>query len=123
MKYKNLPDSVVDSRLWLEDSETKIVWITLLVKSDCNGFANIESVENLARIAAIPVFKCEYAISRLGRDGLDLIKPGVGKDKQGWHINNYKEYDPMVEENKRRAKNRQYVRAYRERQKKLKKDK
>jgi hypothetical protein len=44
---------ILDSSIWLEDSDTRIVWITLLAAMDEDGFCRFASPANVARRARV----------------------------------------------------------------------
>jgi hypothetical protein len=44
---------ILDSSVWLEDSDTRIVWITLLAVMDQDGFCRFASPANIARRARV----------------------------------------------------------------------
>jgi hypothetical protein len=60
--YAKIFDSILASSIWVEDSDTRIVWITLLTLADENGFARAVP-SALARLANVPQDKCEKALA------------------------------------------------------------
>ena len=64
MSYTKLFQSILQSSLWVEDAETKVVWITMLALSDRHGEIQA-SIPGLARTAGVSVDSCERIISKL----------------------------------------------------------
>lgn len=54
MAFVKLDCSILDSSLWAEDSDTRIVWITLLAMADCHGVVE-STAPGIARRAAVPM--------------------------------------------------------------------
>ena len=51
--YNKLFTRILDSSIWLEDSDTRIVWIMLLAVMDQDGFCRFASPANIARRARV----------------------------------------------------------------------
>lgn len=60
--YSKLFGFILDSSIWLEPHETRIVWITLLAAMDEDGFAHFSAIENLANRARVSVEAAQKAI-------------------------------------------------------------
>ena len=94
--YTKLFSTIVSSSLWAEDSDTKVLWITLLALSDANGEIG-GSIPGLAQIAGIPVDSARTAITRfLAPDPDSRTKDNDGRRIEevdgGWRLLNYKVY-------------------------------
>jgi hypothetical protein len=62
--YTKLDNTILHSSIWCADSDTRIVWITMLAMSDFQGVVE-SSVPGLARIANVSVEACERALEYL----------------------------------------------------------
>lgn len=60
--YNKLFSKILDSSIWLEPAETRIVWITLLAAMDEDGFAHFSAIENLASRARVTVEQAAKAV-------------------------------------------------------------
>ncbi len=63
--YNRLFTKILDSSIWLESSNTRIVWITLLAAMDETGYAHFSAVENLANRARVSVEDTNKALECL----------------------------------------------------------
>lgn len=94
--YTPLFNSIVTSSIWNEDSETRIVWITLLALADADG--KVEgSVAGLAPVARIPIESCQKALGKLmAPDEYSRTKENEGRRIQeidgGWLILNHRKF-------------------------------
>ena len=81
--YTPLFNSIVTSSVWNEDSETRIVWITLLALADANG--RVEgSVSGLAPVARVSLAACEKALHKLKQpDAYSRTKEYEGRRMSG----------------------------------------
>lgn len=94
--YVKLYGSITRSSVWGEDSDTRVVWITMLAEADSRGCV-MASVGGLARIANVSREACERALAIFqspdpdDRSGVDegrriRVVPG------GWQLVNYLAY-------------------------------
>jgi hypothetical protein len=60
--YNRLFTKILDSSIWLEPCTTRIVWVTLLVAMDEDGYAHFSAIENLAARARVSVRDTKKAI-------------------------------------------------------------
>lgn len=91
--FTKLFSSILRSTIWLEDHETRIVWITMLALADQRGYVGA-SIPGLARVAGVPVEKALQAIEKfLGPDPYSRSKEHDGRRieeaDRGWKILNY----------------------------------
>lgn len=63
--YNRLFTKILDSSIWLEDVNTRIVWITLLAAMDEDGYAHFSATENLALRARVSLPDTERALECL----------------------------------------------------------
>ena len=94
--YVKLFASILDSSVWAEDQETRLLWITMLVKADREGVVRA-STTGLARAANISVESCKRGIDVLQAPDLDSKDPDYGgrrieKIDGGWVVLNLKKY-------------------------------
>lgn len=63
--FNKLFTKILDSSIWLEPTETRIVWITLLAAMDEDGYAHFSAMENLASRARVTMEQAEAAVKCL----------------------------------------------------------
>lgn len=73
--YNRLFTKILDSSIWLESSNTRIVWITLLAAMDETGYAHFSATENLANRARVSVEDTEKALVCLLAPDLNSANP------------------------------------------------
>lgn len=119
--FTKLFSSILGSTIWREDSDTKVVWITMLAMADRNGHVGA-SIPGLAALAGVSVEATEAAIGKfLAPDRHSRSKNDDGRRiavaDRGWRIVNYGRFreERCVEE--RRAYDRERKRADRSGQK------
>jgi hypothetical protein len=92
INYTVLKSSIIFSTIWQEDSDTRVVWITLLAMRNKDGevFASIPGLAGVSRVdlaktaAALEKFLAPEAYSSSGDDGRRLeVIPG------GWRLLNH----------------------------------
>lgn len=95
--------SILQSSIWLESRETVIVWLTMLLMQDNDGFVDGQAPE-IAEQARVSIEECEHALDRLSsidkysknkdHDGKRIIKKN-----HGWQIVSAPYYQNMCREN------------------------
>ena len=113
--------SIVDSSVWGETKETKILWITILAKKDRNGFVEA-SLPGLARAAVLTLAETEKAIKVLEYpDPHSRSKANEGrrikKVEGGWTVLNHFPYRDEMSSQYRREYQRQKQAEYRSKKK------
>lgn len=63
--FNKIFTKILDSSIWLEPPNTRIVWITLLAAMDETGYAHFSAVENLAWRSRVPLEDAEEAVKVL----------------------------------------------------------
>jgi hypothetical protein len=115
--YIKLFGSILNSSIWCEAGDTRLVWITLLLLADAEGYV-WGAVPGVARQAAVSVEACEAALEILARpdpysrsreEGGRRIVPVDG----GWRIVNARKYREMQTSGQRKASERS--KSYRQR--------
>lgn len=94
--FTKLDSGIVDSSIWAEPAETRVVWITLLAKSDKTGYARL-SLSGLQRAANVPMPAVEKALQTLTApdpDSRTAAEEGrrVIKIEGGWFVVNYEKH-------------------------------
>ena len=112
--YAKIFESVLDSSIWVEPPETRILWITLLVMADRTGEV-FASIPGLARRAHIPLKACEDALQTLlSPDQYSKTKDQEGRRLEeiegGWRIINHAVYRMQLSKEDRRAYQAQWAR-------------
>lgn len=87
---------MLDSTIWREDAETKVVWVTMLLMADRDGIVEA-SVPGLADRARVSVDKTRQALKRFQEPDADSRTPDhegrrIEVIRGGWHILNYDHY-------------------------------
>src|ERR1017187_2174371 len=61
--FTKLFSSITESTIWCEDSDTRVVWVTMMAMADKRGrvFGAIPGIANRARVS---VSACEQAITK-----------------------------------------------------------
>lgn len=107
--YVKVYESILQSTIWLEAPETKIVWITMLTLKDKEGVVHA-SIPGLANTAGVTLEACEVAINRfLSPDPYSRTKEFDGRRIRevdgGWLLINHAKYrDLRTEKNINDAK-------------------
>lgn len=91
--------SILQSSVWLEDPETRLLWITMLAMADQRGFV-AASVGGLAHAANIPRELCEAGLVRLSSQDPDSKSKAyegrrIRATEGGWIVLNYSKYRDM----------------------------
>jgi len=94
--YTKLFGTITASTIWAEDSDTRVVWITMLAMCDRNGEV-AASIPGLANIAQVPLIKTEEALSKfMGPDKYSRTKDFEGRRIEeipgGWVLLNHASY-------------------------------
>jgi hypothetical protein len=85
------------SSIWLEPSATRIVWFTLMMLKDQNGFVRGGSINALAHIARVTPKECATALETFlapDKDSSSQNEDGrrIRKVQGGWQLINHEEY-------------------------------
>lgn len=109
----------MDSSVWGESKEVKILWITLLAKKDADGIVS-SSLPGLARDAVLSMEECKKAIEILEAPDPysgTQTKEGrrIEKVEGGWRVINHAKYAEEVAVMRRKNAVRANVRKFRER--------
>ena len=115
--FTKLFSSIVDSTIWRESKETKIVWITMLAKADRRGIVEA-ALPGLADAARVSVDECRAAMQVLSSPDPDSrSKEYEGRRIKeidgGFQILNYAKYREKLSADERREYMRSYMVDYR----------
>lgn len=119
--FTKLYSSLVDSTIWRESKETKIVWITMLAKTDKFGVVEA-SLPGLADAARVTLEECLEALKVLmAPDQYSRSREFQGRRVAevdgGWQILNYAKYRSKLSEEDRREYQAAWMKEYRKRKK------
>lgn len=119
--YTKLFSSLIDSTIWRESKETKIVWITMLAKSDRDGIVEA-SLPGLADAARVSLDECIQALKKLSEpDEYSRTKEYDGRRIEevdgGWRVLNHGKYRAKLSLEERREYQRVWQKEYRYRKK------
>jgi hypothetical protein len=111
LTFTKLFSSITESTIWCEDSETRIVWITMLAMADkCGRFwGSIPGIANRARVstasaeAAINKFLSPDAYSRSNTYDPNSEGRRLEIIEGGWRLINHAHYRAIRDEEERRA--------------------
>ena len=119
--WSKLFSSIIDSSVWLESKETRLVWVTMLAKKDFEGFVR-GNAGTIARDAGVTLVESQEAIRVLeAPDGSSRTKAEQGRRIKpvdgGWMVINHFVYRDEIG----KEALREYWRRKKERQRKGKK--
>lgn len=113
MAYTKLFSSIIGSSIWLEDDQTRLVWITMLAMADRNGEV-VVSVPGLAKFSGVSLEATERALEKfMSPDPHSRTKDDEGRRIEpiegGWALLNHAKYRAMAskDESKQAAAIRQ----------------
>lgn len=108
--FTKLFSSITDSSIWSEDSDTRVVWVTMLAMADQFGRVHA-AIPGLAKRAMVSVQKTEEAIQKfLLPDPYSRTKDHEGRRIEviggGWRLLNHEMYRNLRSEDDRKEQNR-----------------
>lgn len=117
--YNKLFTKILDSSIWMEDTPTRLVWITFLAVMDEEGMCQFASVANLAHRARLTVAEAEAAVKCLeGEDAHSSDPEFEGRRIEhvpgGWIVLNADKYRKLVTREVARERTRERVARFRE---------
>ena len=121
MSYTKLANAILTSTVWMEDHETRIVWLTLLAMADQHGEVQA-SIPGLANVARVDVPSCRKAILIFMSPDLDSrTKDDEGRRiveiDGGWFIINHAKYRGLDNDDHRKQMAAERQKRYRDRHK------
>jgi hypothetical protein len=122
--YNKLLTKILDTPIWLEDSDTRIVWITLLAVIDEDGFCRFASPTNIARRARVSPAAAVAALKKF--EGPDPLAPEdenegrrIERVAGGYIFLNAVKHREQLTREVTRKQNAERARRYRERKRKV----
>lgn len=124
MMYAKLYSTILRSSIWLEDANTRLLWIAMLAAADEQGFV-FGSPAGMAHTARIPAEAAKVALAKLAApdpDSSDLSENPENEGRRievvdgGWRLINYARYRAIRDSEERRDQNREAKRRQRERE-------
>ena len=108
--FTKLFNSILDSTIWQEPHETRLLWITMLAMCDARGEVQ-SSIPGLAKRAGITLEECESGLLTLsGPDRYSRTKDHEGRRiaqiDGGWRLLNHGRYRELLSAEERREYNR-----------------
>jgi len=118
MQFTKLFSLILDSTIWQEPLETKVVWITLLAMKDRHGEVHA-SVPGLAKRAGVSLQQCEASLAcLLAPDPYSRTKTDEGRRirpiEGGWKLVNNDKYQNLLSAEERKEYNRRKQAEHRE---------
>lgn len=115
--FVKLYASILDSSVWAESVETRLLWVTMLAMADENGVVR-SSVAGLAHRARISREGCEAGLAVLQAPDPDSGTPDhdgrrIERTEGGWLVLNHRRYRDMRTDSQAKAAER--ARRFRER--------
>ncbi len=103
--------TILHSSVWLEDTSTRVVWITMLALADADGVVRA-SVGGLAHAARVSREACQAALARFSAPDPDSRDGTTGErieaiEGEGWRIINKARYRDMRTPSQIKAAERQ----------------
>jgi len=116
--YTKLFSDILTSSIWLTDTSTRIVWITMLAMKDKDGFVK-GSVGNMAHMARVTTGEAKKAIDALespDEDSTTADNEGkrIERVQGGWIVLNHELYKAKLSDNPDAEKARERMRRFRE---------
>ena len=115
--YTKLFSRILDSTIWREDSDTKVLWITMLAMADQDGVVHA-TIPGLADRARVSIEKCEDALARFQEpDKYSWSKEEAGRRVRvvegGWFLINHAKYRALMGYEEQKEKTRLRVARHR----------
>jgi hypothetical protein len=113
MTFTKLFSSITESTIWVEDHQTRIVWITMLAMSDAYGRV-WGSIPGLANRARVSVDECVNALEKFkSPDKYSRSKEHEGKRIEeiegGWRLLNHAKYREIRDHEAAKQSKREYI--------------
>lgn len=115
--FTKLFSTITDSSIWCEDSDTRVVWVTMLAMADSGGRV-LAAIPGLAKRAAVSIEATKKALGKfLAPDEYSRDKEHDGRRIReidgGWLLLNYGKYREARNDDERKAYMREYMKQYR----------
>ena len=118
--YNKLFTKILDSSIWLEDTPTRIVWLTMIAAMDEKGYCQFASVANVAHRARVTPDEAAEAIRCLESPDANSSDPeNEGRRLErvpgGWMVLNSEKHRAMVSKAVIQEQTRARVQRFRDR--------
>ena len=109
--YVKIFSKILDSSIWMESHQTRIVWFTMLAAMDEDGFAPFACAQNLAHRARVTDAECADALRVLEGPDANSSDPAnegrrVERVHGGWRVLNAQKYRDIATKEHMRESNR-----------------
>ncbi len=117
--YTPLWSTVVESTLWEESKEVRILFMTMLALKDAHGIVSAKTNSWLARTANLTTRECEDALIVLKSPDMksethqEFDGRRIEKVPDGWRVLNHYKYRDLMQQENRRRKQAEYQAKYR----------
>lgn len=123
--FTKLFSSITESTVWMETSNIRIVWITMLAMADRKGRV-WASVPGLANRSRVPVDECRKAVETfLAPDPDSRTKENEGRRIEeidgGWRLLNHEKYRAVRDDEAAKESKRNYINERRRKERETKK--
>lgn len=120
--YNKIFAKILDSSIWLEDTTTRIIWVTFLAAMDQDGYAHFSAIANLANRARVTMEEAEHAVKILSSPDPDSADPEfegrrIERIPGGFLILNAEKYRGIVTRIVQREQTKKRVERFREKNK------
>ena len=117
--FTKLVPEIIQSSIWNESSDVRVVWITMLATKDENGYVRGDA-KTIARLANVPLAAAEEALKRFQEPDPSSHTPDnegrrIEAMPGGWLVLNHDKY--RLNDDVKREQTRDRVRKWRESQK------
>lgn len=119
--YVKLFEEIRQSSIWAEDSDTRIVWITLLTMADMDGLVRARAT-GISIQSRVPLAKVREALKLFQEPDMDSRTPDhegrrIEETEEGFVVLNYRKYREYVSEVDRKQKAAERQKRFREKMK------
>lgn len=116
--YTKIFSSIFESSVWMESNSTRLVWFTLLIAMDQDGYAHFAGIKNLAHKANVGVPEAEEAVRIFEGADSSSTNPNNGgkrieKVPGGWMVLNSAYYRDISKAKDQREKTKERVAKHR----------
>jgi len=117
--YNKLFTKILDSSIWLEPTDTRVVWMTFIAAMDEDGFVQFASVSNVAHRARVSEESAQVAVKTLESPDPNSSDPDhegrrIERVPGGWMVINSKKYRDLATREHIKQQTRDRVRKHRE---------
>ncbi len=120
--YNKLFTKILDSSIWMESADTRLVWLTFIAAMDETGFVQFASPANVAHRARVDLKGAEEALASLEAPDPNSFDPDnegrrIERVPGGWIVLNAAKYREIVTRSISKEQTRERVARFREKRK------